>query len=49
MILEGEARNQHIYDLVGIEPDPRYHVPVREITELIEGVKEGDNQAAENL
>lgn len=40
-----EKRAAHILDLTGIEPDPRYHIPLNETKALVNGVKAGDPKA----
>ncbi|HEX7633313.1 MAG TPA: sigma factor-like helix-turn-helix DNA-binding protein [Candidatus Saccharimonadales bacterium] len=43
------ARNEHIYNMVGIEPDQRFHIPAPETAQLIRGVQAGDAAASERL
>lgn len=47
--LTGEARDSHIFEMVGIAPDPRGKISQEEIRQLIIGTQVGDAEAQERL
>lgn len=43
------ARDQYIFELTGIQPDPRYHIPLEETRQLVRDTQVGDTEAMERL
>ncbi len=44
-----EVRDRHIFELTGIQPDPRSGIPQEEVKGLVRGVKIGVSQSMEGL